>query len=214
MQTRFKLATATALLVSVFAVASASASAAQWYVNAKPLSEKPTEVIGGASYAAGEEGIAEKSITQENLSMEFAGLKITCTSVALKGGHINASGTSGAASMILGGCKASGACTVPTSIETKAITLTPIVGTTDKLIIAPVGTLFWSLRFEGAECSLKGNHEVTGKVTANALGLGTEMTEQEVAVNSAGELKMGTWPMTFKAKVKFHTSASRAFSFR
>jgi hypothetical protein len=181
------MAAAIVAVLAIGAVGTASASAAEWKV-------------GGSTFT-GKKTINKATKTIENYTLTAAGVTITCTGLEVAGGFIEEPATNGAEHLVFTGCKASGVCTVATTLTTNAVKSTATAGSPVKILFEPTsGTNFITIEFTGAECSLKGKKETTGKVTCTAPGAATSQVEQELACNSTGELKLGTNAATFKGK--------------
>jgi ABC-type sugar transport system substrate-binding protein len=186
-------------LACVCAGTAASASAAEWHVNEKTFT--------------GTKKIAEKTNVIEPFTLTAAGVTITCKTLTVKGGFIEESNKNGAEHLVFGECKVTTgtACSVAATLETKAVKSTAELG---KIIFSPKeGTNFITIEFKGAECALKGNKEVTGKVTTTTPTGEKEEEEQEIVADSINELKVGTNNATFQGKVKVKLEPAEKFSF-
>lgn len=198
-------------VLSLSALALASSASAVWMVNGTNLS--------------GTEKLATTAAVDENGLLKGAGVTITCTSKTLEGVSPEIEGAAPgdkgkASSLVFKECAANANCTLATkTIGTLPLTATATLGTSPavNVLFKPTsGTIFTTIKFNGAECALLGTQPVTGQAKIAAPTGQTEKTIQEIAANvteASGELKIGSSPAELKGAALLQLSTSKGWSF-
>ncbi|MGH2913076.1 MAG: hypothetical protein ACRDJ3_11450 [Solirubrobacteraceae bacterium] len=205
MKTRSKALSIALCALALSVAGAASASAAEWRVANNPLVESA--------------GLASKPAVTKVIKVEYApGVYFECTGVELKNGKITAHTTGSIEHLVLRECANNGNCIVPSTIESKPLTIEAALGSTspeDKLTLKPTtGTTFMEFNITGLECQLFGSARITGKMK-NLLPKGqTELAEQELQLHTeGGELAWSSAPVTVTGTIKLKLTTSQTWSF-
>ncbi|HEY3827612.1 MAG TPA: hypothetical protein VGL57_00305 [Solirubrobacteraceae bacterium] len=179
------------LAAVVLSAAATQAASAAWYVNGTVLT--------------GTAALATTASVAEHVKLKAGGVTVECTvsTLTTAGGEIKSPNKLAASKITFNECKGSGSCTVPSSIATVPVTaeLTEQSLQDTATFTPQSGTLFATIKYEGATCALAGTQPLTGKMTAKLPSGEEEETLQEVKANileKSGELKLGSSAAEFK----------------
>lgn len=202
-----------ALAISAFGSASASAITSSWMVAGTQLS--------------GSAPLATKGKTLENVKLKFSGVTVECKGENLEAvaPQIEGVNTGSASELEFTGCAATGKnCSLAKSMKEKVGTLAvtgeaTLEGAGEKVevkFLPKTGTLFATLNFEGASCSIAEEvAPVKGKVKAEAPTGRTESVEQSlrlVTTEASTELKVGTSDASLEGAYMLKLSSAAAWS--
>jgi len=204
------------LALSALASASASAATAGWLVNGTLLTGTQTAAL------------ATTAAVDQNGVLKFKGITVTCTGTTLNGVTplIEASGNKGSAgSLGFTGCSGGGEnCTLALAdssigtlpVVTGEVTLEGTLGV-QATFKAKTGTLFTTLKFEGASCAIASEVQPV-KGTAHATGpTGQDSNVLQLlsvnATSASEELKVGSSAASLIGSALLKLASSLPWSF-
>jgi len=194
--------------LALSAVASASASAAGWMVNGAEITKA--------------EALATTAKVTKNGELTASGVTIECNGSTLDGTtpQIEDTNKGSAGSLIFLGCKS---ITANCSISKTEIGTVPIIveatleGATgvSASFTPKTGTIFTTIKYEGAECALLGVKPVTGKAKVTDSKGKEESVTQEIVANvteASKELKVGSSGASLKGAAQLKLANSEPWS--
>ncbi len=204
--------------LTVSAGASAPAFAAEWKVEAKPLS--------------GPHKVAESTTTLKNWVLKTSGgIEITCTAVKLKSAVIEAPNKGKGPGLTFGGCKVTSAektCEIPgETITTKEVTTATVEsGTNDATTFTPTveeegRKVFTTIVIKSKPeqvCGVAKSAKVTGTATGDTVKSEAEKEQKKHKLaftgSSGSALKLGSETATFTGEGELALEPEENWSFR
>jgi hypothetical protein len=194
-------------VLALSALTLASSASAQWMVAGTTL--------------VGNEALANTAQVHELGKLKAAGVTINCAGKNLTGvsPQIEAGDAGSASSLVFSECTANANCTVTKTLGTLPLmAVAKLEGTlaVNVSFLPKTGTIFTTIKFEGAECALLGTQPVTGKANVLAPTGQDERLLQliEAKVTEAtGELKVGSSAAELKGSALLRLVSDKTWSF-